>query len=659
MPHLMGVHAYWGQWAFDGRLSLDLRIHNGTTSGSRESGPLEETLGPLYWESLQLILPAGWDALPLAGDPFFRPARERDGRAVVDLVRHMVPTEDSGEARPLHLLRPGSQFERRLTVGPAALLEENPRPPDLQGLAFPVPGRGLWSWSNPETASFFPQRSVLGTFERYARGRGGLAGLRADLAEDCETLRAVIVSGRTNGADVVANVMGWAHPWYIKAQGGTGGVGITAFEGHKAAAAASAPEVERIMLLHRMNISRQHQAMFDLKGDPVGFHAWAGEEGIVPFDFRTNGGMVPREFRPTFNGGPPASSHLLAVLEQGRRPYYDRGDIHVHKGEVPYSDDNIWSFAPHDGQHMIRYTRNLKALVWLSNDPLAKDDLRLSAELFRLQFHEGRHKEESWSKGVTLRVYEEQVEHMPGVGAHLGRDHAWGIDAVSAYWCVADQAWRDRYTGWFERVARLLLNAAMPSGIVMRNPNPKILGHDRYDAAQTYQSLFLLHAVRTMNATVLRESNPALAKRLDRLTGRALDYLYFGPIWGMAPARNRQLPAKHGPREAFAVAERGRYDVPPFCDEDHWGPDHVPEHAFAGGVETFYLWWALEYGYLSNDTAAGLNNRYLRRILDCAEGSRSYGALLENLYASTRRTASDNSANWIGLAGRLQSLGVR
>ena len=54
--------------------------------------------------------------------------------------------------------------------------------------------------------------------------------------------------------------------------------------------------------------------------------------------------------------------------------------------------------------------------MWLCSDSMAKDDLKLSAELFHLMFHESPHQPADWSSGVTLRVYETIAAKSPHGG---------------------------------------------------------------------------------------------------------------------------------------------------------------------------------------------------------------------------------------------------
>ncbi|MEE8467299.1 MAG: hypothetical protein V3T22_02530, partial [Planctomycetota bacterium] len=86
LPHLMGVHAYLTEWAGDERISLELRVNNGATAGSREPTAEEQPAGIVYWESLELVLPPGWRAAALAPDPFLGPAYQEGDHTVLPIV---------------------------------------------------------------------------------------------------------------------------------------------------------------------------------------------------------------------------------------------------------------------------------------------------------------------------------------------------------------------------------------------------------------------------------------------------------------------------------------------------------------------------------------------------------------------------------------------
>ena len=569
LAHLVGVHAYLTNWTKEPFMSLDLRVNNGAISGSRKAHSLEETLGILYLSELELVVPRGWIVVPKVRDPFWGDYYAEGDHVVYPLVR-------GNKNKSLHMMGPQAQFMRRLIITPAGTHKRATLQHLGLGHAFCVAGKGLWSWFAKETARYFPQRHILASLDFWKRGGGlGKANVRVADWGKANTLKQVLQSGKGGRGYAVSNVMGWAHPWFIRSEGGAGGEGIAMFEGYRAAGAASIGDYVRLELLHRMNMSRQPEAAYDRFGDPVGYHAWLRPDGKIPFEFRTNAHILPTAFQLPMRGGPPASAQVREVIKRKLRPAYDRGDPYEPKGRYPGDSAVQFAWSPHDGQHMIRYTKNTKALVWLGNDALAKDDLLLSAELFHLMWHESPHQPNSWSKGITLKVHREFAEKYPHTGIHVTRDHAWGIDSMCAAYSTAPPAWRERNYSWFVRVTELLELAAMPSGIVQRNEsNSKILGHKRYAAAQGFEVLFLIHSMRAMTESVFRDIDEPTTKRLEDLAVRTVDYLFWGPVFQRfqtpyQPDPDNPTRFVNGPLAAIPVALNDKRATPPFADTEH------------------------------------------------------------------------------------------
>ena len=663
LPHMMGVHAYVTRWAGERLVGLDLRVNNGAISPVRDDDPRDKTLGIIYWKELELVIPRGWIIVPKVKDPFFGPPRPEGQSLVYPIVR-------ANEDGRLHMMGPQGQFSRRLILAPRDNARRARQQHNALGLGFCAREKRMWSWFDPRTARYFAQRDLLASFDFSRRGGSlGKKRVRNEAWGDANKLIASLRKGTGDGSGyVVAGVMGWAHPWFIRIEGGAGGEGIAMFEGHRAAGAAAAGDYVRLELLHRMNMSRQPEAAYDRHGDPVGYHAWLDEKGRIPFDFRTNGRVVMPPFRLPMNGGPPASDQVREVVRQNLRPAYDRGRPFERRGSMPGKEDVLLSWSPHDGQHMIRYTKNTKALVWLGNDSLAKDDLILSAELFHLMFHESPHIPASWSEGVTLRVLEKIAREHPYSGVHVTRDHAWGIDSMCAAYSVASPEWRERNRPWFTRVARLFVQAATPGGIVQRNDkNTKILGHTRYSAAQGFECLFLIHAMRCMNESVFRGVDAASRLGLEKLALKTIDYMFWGPLFQRFKPPYQPDPNVPryvwGPLSAIPIAPNDGRKTPPFSDAKHWGRDYLPTDFRYKHVDTVYVWQALSFAHditrADERAGKGRDNRYLARALDCWETYESYSELLQAFYAQTAERSVDDSKNWIGLVGKLQSMGVR
>src|SRR6185436_9101724 len=119
----------------------------------------------------------------------------------------------------------------------------------------------------------------------------------------------------------------------------------------------------------------------------------------------------------------------------------------------PYKT-NLDSYSPIDYQHYIRYTRSPKVLAWLGNDAIAKDDLWMAAELFRLWYHELPTCANGSTKGGMLSDIASVTGH-PASGFAFGRGEGWGIDTMSAAYSLNSIAWRQEALPWFQKVSDL------------------------------------------------------------------------------------------------------------------------------------------------------------------------------------------------------------
>ena len=155
--------------------------------------------------------------------------------------------------------------------------------------------------------------------------------------------------------------------------------------------------------------------------------------------------------------------------------------------------------------------------------------------------------------------------------------------------------------------------AVVGLGLVQRRQEPKLLGGE-HAGGQAFESLFLLHAKRCLIESVLADRAPQLADELRAVHQRALDYLFWGPVWDCVPAGGQTAC---GPRWHFATAPRDDWAAPPYCDEPTYGARYLPHDGLSGKVDTTYVWGPLEYGMLvaQGDKGPTLDDRYLRRTL--------------------------------------------
>ena len=651
-PHLMGVHAYWSERAGEECLGLTLRIHNGLTAGTATAHALEAPVGALYWKSLELLVPREWSVIAQVRDPFFGAAYDEGDWRVVPLVK---PNPDGS----LHFMPPQFQFHRRLALVRAGAEAQGRNLLAHAGLGFAAPQTGRWSWYEPALAAYFPQAATLASADFY--GNTGKQGIRARETARMRAYARAIETGEPHGWYTRGRAMGWARPWFVPGEGGPGGEGISLIEGHYAVAGASRAAYLRLELVHQMNASRQSEAVWDRFGEAVGVERWLDDKGVIPFDFRTHGLVRIPCFTLPYQWGAPVSEQVRAVHERGLRPGYDQGNWHERNGQPKSSEDNLLYWWPHDDQHWVRWTKQAKALAWLGNDALAKDDLCLSAELFRLMFHENPHTEASWSKGITLRVHQKRVRAHPHQGTSLGREHAWGIDAACAAYALSDDAFRRRFRPWFHAISQLFLDAELPNGLLMRNVNRMLEPQQRWVMQQSFESMFLTHAMRCINETVLRGVDDARRVELEALVLRGIETLYFSPLFQRIPNNWQPDPANptifvQGPRQVMAVSRNDDYATPPFSDASVYGPHYQPEGGYLGNVEYFHCAWALDYA--ARLAPPDQAERFRHRILDCGVPDASYAERYVGWQKQAPDDSYDNSSNWVEFAGWLQRSGL-
>lgn len=653
LPHLFGLHGYFALFEGDPRVALDLRVHAGVTSGIAPDTSDDVPVGGIWFDQLDLELPAAWTCDAQFPDSYFGEERIEEGRSRRAFVAHLPGSV-------VHFMPPSGQFQRRLVL---RTRDARGGHPAWEALGFPVEGAGRWSWHAAETARYFPQRVALPTWAALDGARpGGLTGLRAHLVAARDALKTLMRNGSADGRRVHTPAMGWCHPWYYAYEGVTSGDEIGFVDGHLAAAARERAHLEWIAMVHQMNVARQPVALWLKDGRPAGLEAWCDATGRLSIEFYTNANMQPPELRLPCRGGAAPGAHLADVERQSRRPPYDLGEPFKLRGNVPRVDSVVTTWMPHDGQHMVRFTKYAKALVWLAADRLAMGDVRLEAERFRMMVHDAKPFTEQW--GMSLWHLEGAAQARPHTGLTINRDHAWGIDSVVSTYGFSDDAWRARFRPWCERFTDVLLAGAMPNGIIQRFHHEQILG-GRFDAAMSYQLAFLLHARRVLVEGVFRGVDEARAEGLCASFFAAVEYLYWGPPFQRVEDRWAPGHLSAGPTAQFAVAPRtaegGESQELPYCFEERWGPGYLPpEGRVPDLVETYYPWDILTYAdEWAREAGRSDAGRYLERALILGESVATHGARVERMRLADGRTDLLTSGNHAAYLARVQALGER
>jgi hypothetical protein len=603
LPHSLGVHAYLSTLTGHDILGLTLRFTN-AGSGRDQGTDLDDPLDKHYFESLEVVVPAGLELVQDFSDPFY-------GSVATEGARWVWPVVEPIPGK-LHVLRWQGQFHRRLWLGTSAEIDEVVAYSDSIGQAFcvrgtdSVTGRALWSWWNKGTARYFPQRFLLPSLEHM-----NLVALRNTLAGQRFHLENRLANGTSDGDyPIQSNVLGWGHPYGVSYGGMTSGAEIFLYDGVGTAASAATHGYPQFAATHRMHTDRHPTALYDLDGEPSSFERWRVENGdrdYIPFTCYLN---------PLLTGNYPDPFGFRTA------PRFQI-DFVAGNGLAPSYESQHLAFEPHDLQHFIRYTRSAKVLAWLGNDSLAKDDLRMQAELVHLSYHDLRnHPNGSFFQGGLL-AHRAFVNANPGKGFGFGRGEAWGLDCMLAAYSLADPTWRANKLPWFRTVSEVLMTGqGVCTGFIQAIVSNKAV-NGLYRARQQIEQSITESALQGLRETVFRRADPAYEAMTRDLLLNSL-YAFIGEMaW---------FPGQAAP---FRYTGIGPLDIaqPIWCRRGQ-----MPGNAITpGDLEAFQDWCSFAWGYeITGDpifleratTQIGVPNLFNRLLNDGAQNLENRAALL-------------------------------
>jgi len=624
-PRLFGAHAYFGSWSEDDYLTLDLRVHNALVSPAASPSPAEDAIGPIYFESLELVLPKGWGALSLISDP----AQGALTAGEEEVSFPIVAAQTDGK---LHMMPPGARLHRRLALFPTDKPATRGKAHEhIRGIgaAACVPSDDGWSWSNPKAAHYFPHRQQLPPLKQlwdHPR-EPGLRMLNWKPLPVAEHM-----SAGEGGVGLLSSpALGWAQPWFRPSAGGHGGEGVTFLTGLRFISLhANHNELLNLMLLHRANSSRQATGSWRANGEPTRLEEWT-QEGALPFRYHlvTRSELGP--LRLSGDGGPVPAPALWEHLTQERRPPYDQEYTWKKDAKRPTSRGELLSWQPHDGAHLIRYTAHAKALAWLANDSLAKDNLRHCAE--RVLFALPTVKSQA-PPMTSIRQLLDYATEAPEMGLPVGRELGWALDTVAAAHSLsegsvqADPWWSDRqrYEKWLLAACRAVTIATPPTGVVIRDTTSARPTNRTHATAHSFQVAILQLGLRSALRSCLAGEHPELAAAVQEDLLACVETLYFSSIFS-APEEPRlywpEAKELSGARWIFPVAPLSK-EKPPFPP----GAE-LPADSFDGGVEHHYAYALLSWAWELAEPED--RPRYLKRMLELGPRYRNWYDLSEHL----------------------------
>ena len=554
LPHLFGVHAYVRISSGDPVLELDLRFHNGA-DGRTDQNP---ALTDLYFRKLSLVMSPGWSVAPRFLDPAFGAVESVGPYTVYPLVDALPDGKQ-------HFMPELGQFHRRLVIAPEMETARAQSHIRGEGLGFVRPGPGpiqnpwLWSWWNPNTSFFGPQSHLLPRIDQVSP-----ATFRSLARADLEYLEGHLENG--TGQDdypLMASQMGWAHPYGIPYGGMTGGDGIEFYYGLEALLGHSIDGYRYLQLLHRMTTERMPNALYAADGSPSNLFDWVEEfQGTqyVPFYFymHPSGSSDPWGFKtaPTFQNDYVAANGLQPPYETQLRGY-----------------ENI------DVQHLVRYTGPAKALAWLGNDSLAKDDLELQAELVHMTYHMYENSKYHHVQGSTMLGDRLYVDQYPGGGFQFGRGEGWMMDTMTAAYQLGSKPFRVEKFPWFQNITQLIADGqADCTGFIQATVYIKLLG-GKYRVKQSIESAIVENGMFGVLRSVLRNKDQVHYTLMRDTLRRALDSNLRPENWD---------PQSHAPFTQLAVGPKDP-SLPPFCGS-------TPADGQSTALDGYQIYPSLAYG---------------------------------------------------------------
>ncbi len=320
-------------------------------------------------------------------------------------------------------------------------------------------GRGVvWGtsrlgWGNELRAGFLAQRlrlPVAGTHLDEAQ-------VRAEVATRAAEERTRLAQGLpTEGGNTGGRFGPWAYAGVLYG-GMTGGIAIEQFPGALALIAGTPEGLEMHRIRALRYACRQRGGMYD---EATGEEVRAWETTPDPTDWRHfNYGFQKK--RPGTDPQPGGPQDTLwddplhwdlerrgAGRHRGTSPYEDAFEGGSQSPQVPAP------LMPIDYQHTTRASKDSRALVYLSNDTLAKGRIITLAENAR------------WTYKIRNRDLA-----LPGNSA--GRGDAWVLDLACHAYDIGTDGWREGWRDWFELFAVKLEGAQLPSGVFQHQATGK------------------------------------------------------------------------------------------------------------------------------------------------------------------------------------------
>ncbi len=451
LPHLFGVFFYITEYAGSDTIGLDLRIANG---GTVHSGPDYRPIGRIFFDELQLVLPADTQAhvafrkevMDIENTSLNRLRGTTGPNPVASagpqVRRYRLIQPDPSEA--LHVFSVGFHTLMRLMVTPSgatatqvdALSAEAFARLRNSGMGFVTEG------SNSSTGEFYysPSNELTPMFNY-----GLPAAMPAWSASSVDSFmrdshvipqQSCLASGQA-GANFSCSLpaAGIIHPNGAQYGGMTGGTGIDQdLElASLAVAGASTEALNAIEVWIERQTDRQRNHYFDERGDPIRAANFAKDPNIFIWPYRADWceADFPETPLPSPTASPtaePSGNDAYSICNALRGSFYNLGghqkEVIDRKKMPPYFYEHR-KWHPHDFQHLSRIVGALTSMTALKHDPAVIDLIHEVAahSMMDYSFH--------WTGGKALSNYNSALGTGAGKGLLWGRGEGWQHQAIA------------------------------------------------------------------------------------------------------------------------------------------------------------------------------------------------------------------------------------
>jgi len=257
-----------------------------------------------------------------------------------------------------------------------------------------------------------------------------------------------------------------------------------------------------------------------------------------------------------------------------------QADAVAAQGLKPPYEGALLGYAPIDEAHLVRYTHAAKAMVWLGNDTIAKEDLRAQAEGIRFAF--ATVPQDPWGGVISTGVvsFENFVATHPGEGLPFGRGEAWGLDVLNAAYSTQDDAFRAAVRPLYERLIDVVEDGqADCTGIIQATPLYNVF-NAQYRCRQSIEAAITENALVGLRESAWKGIDPQRTAQVDLVLERSLRAMISPLVWS----------GEFGGPQAMMAVGLIDQEAAPFCS---W----FPGDGTYGYADHYQIWTSFAYGY--------------------------------------------------------------